>query len=76
MTKTKKHYVLNFVTLDGVTKFYANGNGELSNGEQTTKPEKAIKFNTRKEAEKVNAGLDAWYFVSTMTEPMSGVYIF
>ena len=74
--KTKKHYVLSFVTFDGITKFFANGNGELSNGEQTTKPEKAEKFSTRKEAEKVNAGLDAWYFVSTISEPMPGIYVF
>ena len=67
MKKNTKH-VLCFVTLTEVIKYYAAGNGELSNGEQTTDIRKAAKFDTSKQAEKVNANLDTWYFRKSTQE--------
>ena len=49
-----KFHVLSFVTLTNKIRYYAGGNGELSNGEQTEDVKKAVKFQTSKEAEKVN----------------------
>jgi len=61
MKKNTKH-VLSFVTLTGLIKYYAAGNGELFNGEQTADIQRAAKFDTSKQADKVNATLDTWYF--------------
>lgn len=65
--QTTKH-VLSFVTLTGIIKYYAGGKGELENGEQTTDIRKAAKFNTSKEAEKVNSTLETYYFRSSTQE--------
>ena len=65
--QTTKH-VLSFVTLNGVIKYYAGGKGELENGEQTTDIRKAAKFETSKEAEKVNSTLEAYYLRNSTQE--------
>jgi hypothetical protein len=67
MKKNTKH-VLSFATLNGTIKYYAAGKGELSNGEQTTDIRKAAKFDTSKQAEKVNATLNTWYFRNSTQE--------
>lgn len=71
---TKKH-VLSFVTFDGIVKYFADGNGELSNGEQTTDIRKAAKYNTSKQAEKVNSTLETYYFRTTVTDLGNGLFI-
>lgn len=71
---TKKH-VLHFVTLDGIVKYFADGNGELNGGKQTTDIRKAAKYDTSKQAEKVNSTLDAYYFRHAVTDLGNGLFI-
>lgn len=75
-TQTDIKHVLSFVTLTGVTKFYAGGTGELANGEQTTDIAKAVKFNTSKEAEKVNKTLDTYFFRHSIKQVAENLYIY
>lgn len=70
-----KFHVLSFVTLTDKIRYYAGGNGELSNGEQTEDVKKAVKFQTSKEAEKVNKTLDAYYYRHTITQINENLYI-
>jgi hypothetical protein len=72
---TNKKTVLSFYTVTGTLKFYAGTNGELENGEQTTDINKAVKFDTRKEAIKKDQNLDAYYFPTTIIEAAPGFWI-
>jgi len=59
---------LSFVTFDGVIKYYAGGQGELEQGEQTTNINRAVKFKTVKEANDVNSALETYYQRSSTVE--------
>ena len=70
-----KKIVLSFYTFTGTLKFYAAGAGELNNGEQTTDVNKAAKFETKKQAEKVNSTLEAYYHAHTIIETAPGYWL-
>mgnify|MGYP000240473816 CR=1 FL=1 len=71
---TKLH-VLSFVTFDGIIKYFADGNGELCNGEQTTDIRKAAKYKTSKQAEKVNSTLQTYYHRQSIQDFGNGLYL-
>jgi len=71
---TKLH-MLSFVTFDGIVKYFADGNGELNNGEQTTDIRKAAKYKTSKQAEKVNSTLETYYYRTSITDLGDGLYV-
>jgi hypothetical protein len=72
---TTKLHILSFVTFDSIVKYFADGNGELNNGEQTTDIRKAAKYKTSKQAEKVNSTLETYYYRTSITDLGDGLYV-